>query len=468
MKALLTISTALLFSQFVFAVTVMDSIGYFLKDGDTIVIYEVGRGETVSSVARKYDITLAHIAGYNPGVDIDKLREGQILKVPGASLRVQLRAQNIEAARKASIDREREEAERKHSEREEAERKSTMGKETQSPIFTRDTKEQYDEYKVQRGETLFAIARKAGVEVNDILNANPSLDPDHIREGQVLRIPMVAKTPESVPTGGRNETLRATIEHPPQKVETREPEKEEPISKKHDTNPNLKTKPEPLRTQETRPATPTTSNGFLQHTVKQGETMYSISRQYQVKVTDLMEWNRLSSFEIKEGQELQIKGTGQETAVSTPVITTPVTEPAAANVNVSASQDNTPAAERDKSSYFEYAGRENILSLQYKEDLSSAYFKESRKNGVTAWIADVGGYPVESGYFALHKTLPIGTVIKVRNLMNDRMIFAKVIGRLPDTAANEKLLLKLPDSARQSLRVLDDQAAVEVSSLERK
>jgi LysM repeat protein len=459
MKALLTISAALFFSHIVSAGTLMDSIGYFLKDGDTIVIYEVGRGETVSSIARKYDITLAHIAGYNPGVDIDKLRDGQILKVPGARLRVHLRAQDNEAARIAAIaDREREKAERK----------SAMGKETQNPIFASDAKEQYDEYKVQLGETLFAIARKLGVEVNDILNANPGLDPDRIREGQVLRIPMKAKTPEQVTTGGQNETLRAVIEHPPQKVETREPEKEDPISKKHDSSPNLKSKPEPQRAPETPQISTTTSNGFIQHTVKQGETMYSISRQYQVKVTDLMEWNGLSSFEIKEGQILQIKGTVQETAISAPVTSAPVTEPAAPDVNVSASQDNAPAAERERSSYFEYAGRENILSLQYKEDLSSAYFKESRQNGVTAWIADVGGYPVESGYFALHKTLPIGTVIKVRNLMNDRIIFAKVIGRLPDSAANEKLLLKLPDSARQSLRVLDDQAAVEVSYLERK
>lgn len=464
MKALLTILTTLLFSQLLSANTVKDSIGYFLKDGDTIVIYEVGRGETVSSISRKYNITLSHITGQNPGVDIDKLREGQILKVPGAALRAELRGQDEDAARKAAI------AER---EREEAARKAEMGKEAQSPIFSREAKTQYDEYKVQRGETLFAIARNAGVEVKEIIDANPGLNPDQIREGQVLRIPMVVKSPETVKQEGE---VRAAIEHPPLVVETNQPgsqgerkteEKTSTSANTHPTSPNIKTKPEPVRSQP--PATPVAgSDGFASHIVKQGETMYSISRQYQVKVTDLMEWNSLSSFEIKEGQELRIKGTVQEAPATTQSEPTPVREAAGSDVSISASQENAPVEERDRSSYFEYAGRENILSLQYKEDLSSTYFKESRQNGVTAWIADVGGYPVESGYFALHKTLPIGTVIKVRNLMNDRIIFAKVIGRLPNSAANEKLLLKLPDSARQSLRVLDDQAAVEVSYLERK
>lgn len=46
-------------------------------------------------------------------------------------------------------------------------------------------------YQVQAGDTLTSIALRAGVTVDDLVRANPSLaqNPDFIREGQVLRIP---------------------------------------------------------------------------------------------------------------------------------------------------------------------------------------------------------------------------------------------------------------------------------------
>ncbi len=42
------------------------------------------------------------------------------------------------------------------------------------------------------------------------------------------------------------------------------------------------------------------------HTVQQGETLFSISRLYDVTVGDLRRWNRLQSDELDPGQELLV------------------------------------------------------------------------------------------------------------------------------------------------------------------
>lgn len=45
---------------------------------------------------------------------------------------------------------------------------------------------------VESGQTLFDIATKYHVSINDVLKANPGLNPDKIREGQVLKMPFVS------------------------------------------------------------------------------------------------------------------------------------------------------------------------------------------------------------------------------------------------------------------------------------
>lgn len=44
-------------------------------------------------------------------------------------------------------------------------------------------------YKVQKGDNPSTIAKKLGVKVNDLLDANPGLDPRRLRIGQELNVP---------------------------------------------------------------------------------------------------------------------------------------------------------------------------------------------------------------------------------------------------------------------------------------
>lgn len=119
-------------------------------------------------------------------------------------------------------------------------------------------------------ETLFSISRLYGVSVQDLRDWN-NLTSDALSPGTVLYV-----EPEQMPS-------RSEREQPTEQPRPQQPSPE----------------PESEREQQERP-----SDGQRMHTVAQGETMFSIARQYNITVQDLAEWNELESSALRIGQRL--------------------------------------------------------------------------------------------------------------------------------------------------------------------
>jgi membrane-bound lytic murein transglycosylase D len=49
------------------------------------------------------------------------------------------------------------------------------------------------------------------------------------------------------------------------------------------------------------------SNSYILYQVKKGETLYAISRRFNVTVSEIMDWNRKNDYSIHEGDTLRIK-----------------------------------------------------------------------------------------------------------------------------------------------------------------
>ena len=65
--------------------------------------------------------------------------------------------------------------------------------------------------------------------------------------------------------------------------------------------------------------------------------------------------------------------------------------------------------------------------------------------------------------YALHKTAPVGTVLKIANPLNNYTVYVKVIQQLPATDENQNALLKISSNAMELLKIYDKVFMVDVS-----
>jgi murein DD-endopeptidase MepM/ murein hydrolase activator NlpD len=170
--------------------------------------------------------------------------------------------------------------------------------------------------------------------------------------------------------------------------------------------------------------------------VVQGETLFSISQKYNANVKDIQSWNGLGSNSISIGQKLKV---GREANSNVPVVTS--------SVPVIINNEKTNAT------------LSTTKSSESNSEASTAY-KNIKETGLAEVIEGTANH---KKYLVLHKEAPVGTIMRVRNEENDITIFARVVGKLPDTGDNSKLVVKLSKAAYDQLRAVNPRFPVEVS-----
>lgn len=177
------------------------------------------------------------------------------------------------------------------------------------------------------------------------------------------------------------------------------------------------------------------------HVVSAGETLFSIARKYEVSVSDLKAWNGLQSNGLALDQKLVIKKEIAAEAPSEEALEVVVTEAAVVTEEAPQTKD-TVAVEEEKITY------------------DGTPFQQRVYEGVAEVIEED---EPSSKFFALHKTAKEGTVIKVRNVMNDITVYVRVIGTIPEVGSNEDLIIKINQRAYESLKAIDKRFRVEIS-----
>ena len=181
-------------------------------------------------------------------------------------------------------------------------------------------------------------------------------------------------------------------------------------------------------------------DGYITHIVRQGETLFSISRNYNgVTPQMIKEKNGLTGDGLNIGQKLQIPQ----------------------QINVAAMY-KTAAIDRNEIPAEIKPTKKESLSLEkqfskVEKDIGGTEISR----GIATWIDDDSDANTKNSY-ALHKYAPVGTVLKVRNLMNNRVVFVKVLGKLADNNDNKSILIKLSKAAAADLGVFDQKFLVEV------
>jgi LysM repeat protein len=247
--------------------------------------HRVKRGETLSSIAEKY------------GMSIDELKEKNRIKGSKLSLKQQLKVKDEENL--MVIEPGRVLAENAKPELQ-VDKKQQLAENT-NPLHT-----------VKSGETLFSIAKANNITVAELQKLN-DLSGGKIRLGQELKISQT--TPAS--TFASNKIDATPLSYKVKKGETLSG-----ISKKYNIPEdelkamnNLKSNALRLGqnlqiAQAAAPASTIASNKIdatpLSYKVKKGETLSSISKKYNITEDELKAMNNLKSSTIRFGQELKV------------------------------------------------------------------------------------------------------------------------------------------------------------------
>ncbi len=254
-------------------------------------------------------------------------------------------------------------------------------------------------HKVQKGEGLYGIARKYKSTVTEIQELN-NLTNTILDLGQIIKVPSKHQAIEVVET---------------------KPKQEQSSIPKIVNNPKVK------------------ANTYITHTVKRGETLYLLSRKYDVSVTEISKLNKLKRTSLELGQKLKIPKKG--TVINNQDIIEP-TEEEQKNVTVEKSSGTADVKVNVKNNKL-------LGSIDYNE------------TGIASWIEDKNIDSKKS--IALHKSAPVGTIIRVTNLMNNKSIYVKVIGKLPDTSDNENTIIVLSKAAVNMLGGIEQKFRVNLN-----
>lgn len=283
----------------------------------------------------------------------------------------------------------------------------TTGKPNQNAVATANTDTELTEHAVQKKENLNMLAEKYGTTVSELKRVN-NLNSNNLQIGQILKIP--GKPAEQQPVAER--TPVPTV---PQKVE-------ETVVKTHIPPENRYKKPEPTAQKKETPAS-SKPEEFIEHTVASNETMYSIATRYKLTMDQLKAKNNLTDNSLRVGQKLLISGTYPPKNVY---------PPAAENHADTLNSIKDPALRYPASRY-------GLNQIDEK--------------GTGIWIADQDLDPAKM--LVLHRSAPIGTVMKITNPMTNRSTFAKVVGKFTENESTKDVIIVMTKAVADALGALD-------------
>ncbi|WP_285057573.1 LysM peptidoglycan-binding domain-containing protein [Pedobacter ginsengisoli] len=385
---------AILFNINTSSANTRDSIGVENQNGKKVIIHKVVAKDTYYSIARRYNVNPKDVMNFN---DSKYLQIGVIIKVP-TSMPYTVNYGTATA-------------------------KNTPGSTTAtlSAADTKSTEQELVDHAVQKKENLNMLAEKYGTTVNEIKRVN-NLRSINLQIGQVLKIPVKAgeKASENTETASAQKVnpavvqpavVQTTVQQPVQKPVT-----SAPVPDKKEINKNIDLNQK--TTVESKPD----SDELIVHTVASNETIYSIATKYKLTIDQLKAKNDLTTSSLHVGQKLLIKG-------QYPV-----------------KSENEPFASEADS-------LRSIKDPSLRYPASRYGLNQIEEKGTAVWIADADLDP--SKMLVLHRTAPIGGIIKITNPMSNRSTFAKVVGKFTENESTKDVIIVMTKAVADALGALD-------------
>lgn len=410
-KSYLTLIIGLLFGVSIAqANTKIDSIGVENYKGKKLILHQIEAKETYFSVGKKYNVNYKDVILFNEN---KALHAGTVIKIPT----------NIDFTVAS------------------APATSQVGG--------------LIEYTIKAKDNLNMLAERFGTTVNEIKRVN-NLSSINLQIGQVLKIPTNGTSTVPVEQPSNTKTVvdaKTTISNDGKSIEHTVKAKENLnlLAEKYSTTvdeikranglssnnlsigqvlkiPASHTAPaieapvnRPTNTKVETSSNNNIASGTFEHVVAEGETIYSIAKKYNLTTYQLKTSNNLSADAVTVGQKLTIKGPRSVAAVDSD-------EEETANGNTI----KDPSLRYSPSKY-------GIIQLEEK--------------GTAVWIADPDLDATKM--LVLHRTAPVGTIIKVTNPMSNRSAFAKVVGKFTENETTKDVIIVMTKAVADAVGALD-------------
>ena len=311
----------------------------------------------------------------------------------------------------------------------------------------------YTLHKIAAGESLSALAKTYHTTVGDIMRLNGMHSDSKLQIGEEIKIP------------ASSEPVKRT-------TATKEPAITTPA-----------------------PATPPTATQEAQtHTVQGGESLYRISKMYNIPLEKLMALNHIANAgEIKVGQVLQVSDGTPPPAPATTAAKQPVNEveqqpavqPKEAPVSTTTPANNTtslPAAPVQKqnttpattieSSATQQAAqptfastvaapKEGFFTTQFRQNVEGR--AEQTKTGAAMTFKSASGW-ADKKFYILMNDAPPGSIVKISN--GDNAVYAKVLWSLGTQKENDGLDFRISTATAAALNISDEKFNVTVTYFE--
>ncbi|WP_129713903.1 LysM peptidoglycan-binding domain-containing protein [Pedobacter sp. SYP-B3415] len=401
-KFLITIAVPLLFAARANAAVAPDSISVENNNGKRVVVHRVDAKDTYYSIGRRYNVAPKDIMSFNKN---KFLSIGVIIKVPtqinftsAQPTNPQYQPESVTSAKQQT---------------------STAQVQPETPVSAGPA---IIEHVVQRKENLNLLAERYGTTVNEIKRLN-NLRTINLSIGQVLKIQATRNAgtensaSENVQSGNTIPANARVGQAPPAA-------QEKPVLLPQGGQPSGNTPVQntpPGKTYNVDASGKSGSPAFVEHTVASNETIYSISVRYGVSMDEIKRKNNLGNNALTTGQKLLIKGEYPPK---------PVQQPEDAQGNGDTLKDP---------------------SLRYPASRYGLNQVEEKGTAVSISDPDLDA----SKMLVLHRTAPIGTVIKVTNPMTHRTTFAKVVGKFTENETTKDVIIVMTKAVADSLGALD-------------
>lgn len=207
----------------------------------------------------------------------------------------------------------------------------TVGQVLEIPSNDSDNPNNMFMYTVVTGDTLYSIARKYSVDVNDIINLNYLKD-TNLKVGQVIRIPefyfdmgnmnlpnyinYTVKSGDTLYSIARDNNISVDVLRKDNAL----------TSDVLNIGQIIRIRLQEGQTIEVEECfgpdyqIPNSANSYITYTVKKGDNLYNIAKAYNTSVSEITRINNLSNTSLSIGQTLKIPSSSSNTNITTYIV----------------------------------------------------------------------------------------------------------------------------------------------------